>query len=261
MDKFRVTSHIKDDDLRIKMYQVVDICNQVMKNYDVRQTDFYNPFEVKNTVAIVNSEPDILCVADGGYDGAERAAVSIFPYYQENEISGAKISFLQIEGNFKFSSVSHRDYLGSMLGLGIKREKIGDILVHDDYCQVIVDAEIADYIILNLNRVGNNRVNVREIQRMELKKGIQNFEEKAYTVSSLRIDNIVAAAFNLSRQKAVKFIEAGFVTVNYEKIERSSYPVEEGAVISVRKKGKFILSEVGSLTRKDKVKIKIKKFV
>ena len=147
------------------------------------------------------------------------------------------------------------------MGLGIKREKIGDILVHDDYCQIITDADIADYIIYNLTKVSNNTVKVREIDRNELGIGIQNFEEKSHTVSSLRTDNIISSVFNMSRQKAVKLIEAGFVTVDYEKIEKPSFIVPEGAVVSVRKKGKFILSEVGDLTRKDKVKIKTKKFV
>lgn len=261
MDKLRVTNHITDDDLRIKMYKVVDICNIVLKNYDIRQTEFLNPFEVKNTVAIINSEQDLSYRIDGGYDGAERSVVSIYPYYMDICDSDIGISFLQIEGNFKFSSVSHRDYLGSIMGLGIKREKIGDILVHDDYCQIIVDSDIADYIIYNLTKVSSNTVKVKEIKRNEIKEGIQNFDEKFLTVSSLRIDSVVSNAFNISRQKAVKFIEAGLVTADYEKIDKPSFTLEEGSVISVRKKGKFILSEVGNLTRKDKIKIKIKKFV
>lgn len=261
MDKLRVTNHITDDDLRIKMYKVVDICNIVLKNYDIRQTEFLNPFEVKNAVAIVNSEQDLSCRVDGGYDKAERSVVSIYPHYMELDDADIYIRCLQIEGNFKFSSVSHRDYLGSLMGLGIKREKIGDILMHDDYCQIITDADIADYIIYNLVKVSNNSVRVREIDRSELSMGIQNFEEKFNTLSSLRVDNIISAVFNISRKKASKFIEVGFVTVDYEKIDKPSFVVPEGAVISVRGKGKFILSEVGDLTRKDKVKIRTKKFV
>ncbi len=261
MDKLRVTNHITDDDLRIKMYKVVDICNIVLKNYDIRQTEFLNPFEVKNAVAIINSEQNLSCRIDGGYDEAERSVISIYPYYMELDNDDVNIRFLQIEGNFKFSSVSHRDYLGSLMGLGIKREKIGDILVHDDYCQIVTDAEIADYIVYNLLKVSNNSVKVREIDRNELAIGIQNFEEKFYTVSSLRVDNIISAVLNISRQKASKFIEAGFVTVDYQKIEKPSFIVPEGAIVSVRRKGKFILSEVGDLTRKDKVKIRTKKFV
>ncbi len=261
MDKLKVTNHITDDDLRIKMYKVVDICNRVLKSYDIRQTEFLNPFEVKNAVAIVNSEQDLACRVDGGYEGAERSVVSIFPYYMGDEAKLVDIKFLQIEGNFKFSSVSHRDYLGSLMGLGIKREKIGDILLHENFCQIVADADIADYIIYNLKKVSNNTVKVKEITRSELLKSVQSFEEKSYTVSSLRVDNIISAAFNISRQKASKFIDVGFVTVDYEKIEKSSFIVPKGAILSVRKNGKFILSEVGNLTRKEKIKIKIKKFV
>ncbi|WP_437130487.1 RNA-binding protein [Peptostreptococcus russellii] len=261
MDKLRVTNHIKDDDLRIKMYRVVDICNSVLKNYEYRQTDFLNPFEIKNAVAIVNSNQDLACRIDGGYDDAERSVLSIFPYYQQVESSDVEISFLQIDGNFKFSSVSHRDYLGAILGLGIKREKIGDILVHEDYCQLIVESEISDYIIYNLDKVGNNRVSLKSIDRSDIIKSSQTFDERSLTISSLRLDNIISSVFKLSRQEATKLIDSGFVSVNYEKIYKNSSLVEGESVISVRKKGKFILSEVGDTTRKGKIKIKTKIFV
>ncbi|MEG0249943.1 MAG: YlmH/Sll1252 family protein [Peptostreptococcus sp.] len=261
MDKLKLTNHIKDDDLRIKMYRIVDICNLVLKNYEYRQTEFLNPFEIKNAVAIVNSQQDLACRVDGGYDGAERSVLSIFPYYQEVEDSDVEISFLQIDGNFKFSSVSHRDYLGSILGLGIKREKIGDILVHEDYCQVIVESEISDYIVYNLDKVANNRVNLKKIDRSDIIRSSQAFDERSLTVSSLRLDNIISAVFKLSRQEATKLIDVGFVSVNYEKINKHSSLVDGESVISVRKKGKFILSEVGDTTRKGKIKIKTKIFV
>ena len=260
MDKLKVTNHINDVDLKNKMFKIVDICNSVLKNHEEKHSEFLNPFEVKNAVSIINSNDDIEYSIDGGYDNAERAIINIFPYYTQKEDIEPSTSILEISGNFKFSSISHRDYLGSLLGLGLKREKIGDILVGDNNCHIIVDKDISDFIIFNLKKVGKNSIRIKEIERTEIIIPEQEYEEISTTVSSLRLDNIVSQAYNISRSKVVNIIESGYVQVNYEKIIRSSYTVDEGSKISVRTKGKFILSEIGCTTRKDKIRIKIKKY-
>lgn len=260
MEKLSVTSYIKDDDLRNKMYRIVDSCNYVLKNYELKQTEFLNPFEIKNAIAIINSDSDLKYRVDGGLEDAESSVIAIFPYYMEVEKEEMELAFLQIDGNFKFSSVSHKDYLGSILSLGIKREKIGDILVHEDFCQIVVSKDIADYIIYNMDRVKNNRVELRYIERKDLQKVEHQFDEKVVSVSSLRLDNVIAGAYNISRQEATKAIQGEYVKVDYERISQTSKTVEEGSLISVRRQGRFILDEVGSISKKGKLRIKIKKF-
>ncbi|MEG2985898.1 MAG: YlmH/Sll1252 family protein, partial [Peptostreptococcaceae bacterium] len=75
------------------------------------------------------------------------------------------LRFLQIEGNFKFKSISHKDYLGAILNLGIKREKIGDIIIHEKFCQLVVNNDICDFIIMNLEKVSRNSVTAKEVKR------------------------------------------------------------------------------------------------
>lgn len=162
MDKLRLTAHIKDIELKNKMYKVIDKANSCLKNYDIKATEFLNPFEVKNAIDILNSESDLKYKVYGGYEGSERQIIYIFPYYIEEEEVTGSLKAIQIEGNFKFKSISHRDYLGALLHLGIKREKIGDILIHDNFCQVIVSEDICDFIIINLEKVSRNKVNVRD---------------------------------------------------------------------------------------------------
>ncbi|WP_101773021.1 YlmH family RNA-binding protein [Peptostreptococcus faecalis] len=263
MDKIKLTNHITDEDLRLKMYRVVDICNSVLKNHEVKKTEFLNPYEIKNAVAIVNTQSELSYIIDGGYVDAERAVLIIYPYYlQEEEIVGEDLlRFIQINGNFKFSSVSHRDYLGSILGLGIKREKIGDIIVHENYCQFILDSEVSDYVLYNCERVGRNKVTVEYIHRNEIVNIEQEFVEKKVTVSSLRIDAIISSVFNLSRQESLKLCEGERVYMDYEKIAQPSKLVQEKALISVRTKGKFILSEIGNTTKKGKIMVIINKYV
>ena len=152
MDKLKLTNHIKDIDLKNKMFKVIDKANSCIKNYDVKSTEFLNPYEVKNAVAILNSTNEIKYSVDGGYEQAERSTVFIYPFYMEYEDIEDTLRFLQIEGNFKFKNISHKDYLGSILGLGIKREKIGDIIIHENFCQVIVSFDICDFILMNLEK-------------------------------------------------------------------------------------------------------------
>ena len=155
MDKIKLTSYIKDIGLKNKMFKIIDKANGCLKNYDVRYSDFLNPFEVENAKAILNSNDDLKYSVDGGYDESERKIVFIYPFYMEYEDIDETLRFIQIEGNFKFKSISHKDYLGSLLSLGIKREKIGDIIIHENFCQVIVSFFIFDFFgVSRIYRLG-----------------------------------------------------------------------------------------------------------
>lgn len=255
MDKLKLTNHIKDIDLKNKMFKVIDKANSTIKNYDVRFTDFLNPYEVKNAQSILNSNSDIKYTVDGGYDGAERCTIFIYPFYMEYEDIENNLRFLQIEGNFKFKSISHKDYLGSLMGLGIKREKIGDIIIHDNFCQVVVSHDICDFIIMNLHKVSRNNVSVFEITRDKIIPSLQVYKEVSFTVSSDRLDCIISGLYNISRQESLKYINAEKVNVNYEKIIFPSKEIKENSLISVRGKGRAIIVKSGDITKKGRIKV------
>ena len=256
MDKIRLTNHIKDIDLKNKMFKLIDKANTCLKNYEAKSTEFMNPFEIKNAMDIINSESDLKYHSDGGYEGAERSVLSIFPFYMEYEDIESPIKFIQIDGNFKFRNVSHKDYLGSILGLGIKREKIGDILIHDDFCQVIVSSDICDYIVMNLTKVATNTVKVKEINREDLKTSEKKYKDISFTVSSDRLDCVISGIYNISRQESLKYINAERVHLNYEKITSASKTVSSGDLISVRGKGRSEVVEIGGETRKGRTRVK-----
>lgn len=256
MDKIRLTNHIKDIELKNKMFKLIDKANTCLKNYEAKSTEFMNPFEIKNAMDIINSEPDLKYHYDGGYEGAERSVLSIYPFYMEYEDIEQPIKFIQIDGNFKFRSVSHKDYLGSLLGLGIKREKIGDILIHEDFCQVIVSSDICDYIVMNLTKVATNTVKVKEINREELKTSEKKYKDISFTVSSDRLDCVISGIYNISRQESLKYINAERVHLNYEKITSASKMVSSGDLISVRGKGRSEVVEIGGETRKGRTRVK-----
>ena len=257
MDKIKLTSYIKDIGLKNKMFKIIDKANGCLKNYDVRYSDFLNPFEVENAKAILNSNDDLKYSVDGGYDESERKIVFIYPFYMEYEDIDETLRFIQIEGNFKFKSISHKDYLGSLLSLGIKREKIGDIIIHDNFCQVVVSEDICDFIIINLEKVSKNKVKVKEITVKDIIESEQNFKEISFTVSSLRLDSVIGGVYNLSRSESLKIIKGEKVHVDYEKIISPSKEIKTNSLISVRGHGRAII-EIGDMTKKGRIKIRAK---
>ena len=261
MDKLTLTNHIKDIDLKNKMFKVIDKINSANKSYDVKYTEFLNPYEIKNAIAILNRFDDLRYRIEGGFEESERKVISIFPYYMEYEDIKSPIKVLQIDGNFKFKEIKHKDYLGSLLGLGIKREKIGDILIHDNFCQVIVSKDISDFILVNLEKVSKNKVKVKEILENEVIYSKPKYKEISLTISSKRLDCVVSGIYNISRQDSLKLINSEKVFVNYEKIMSTSKLIERDNLISVRGKGRVEIIDIGDITKKGKIKVKAKLLV
>lgn len=261
MDKLELTNHIKDIDLKNKMYKVIDKAYSSLKNYDVRHTDFLNPYEIKNSIAILNRFDDLKYTVEGGSNRAERNMICIYPYYMEFEEIESPVKALQIEGNFKFKDIKHKDYLGALLSLGIKREKIGDINIHENFCQVIVSKDISDFITINLNKVAKNSVTVKEIDKSDIIYSEPKYREISFTVSSQRLDCIISGLYNISRQESLKLINSEKVFVDYEKIISTSKQIERESLISVRGKGRAIISDIGGFTKKGKTKVAAKLIV
>ena len=255
MDKLKLTSHIKDIELKNKMFKIIDKANGCLKNYDVRYSEFLNPFEIENAKAILNSTSDLKYTVDGGYKESERKVVFIYPFYMEYEDIDETLRFIQIEGNFKFKSISHKDYLGSLLSLGIKREKIGDIIIHENFCQVIVSNDICDFILMNIEKVSNNNVKLKEISREEIVYSSPKCKDVSFTVTSSRIDCVISGLYNISRQESSKLINNEKVQVNYEKITSASKEIKSESLISVRGKGRAQIISIGDLTKKNKIKV------
>lgn len=256
MDKITLTNHIRDIDLKNKMYKVIDGANSCLKNYDVRYTDFLNPYEIKNAIGILNSFNDIKYTVEGGFDEAERSLICMYPYYMEYEDIESPIKSLQIEGNFKFKEIKHKDYLGSLMNLGIKREKVGDINIHENFCQVVVSSDISDYILINLDKVARNSVKVVEIPKTDIKYNKPKLKEISLTVSSDRLDCLISGIYNISRQESCKLINSEKVFVDYEKITSTSKYIKKDSLISVRGKGRCIITDIGDITKKGKIKVK-----
>lgn len=196
----------------------------------------------------------------GGYNGAQRKLLSVFPSGFEPEEENFPLSIIQITYNNAFS-LTHRDFLGCFMALGLKRETIGDILVSNGKALAIVKEEISSYILSQISKIGSVGVKLQIIEAInneDIPK--QNFKEINCTVASLRLDNICSAVTNLSREKACKLITSSLVCVNYTETTSVSFSVKKDDVITIRGYGKFIIYEINGTTKKGREKLIIKQY-
>ena len=152
--------------------------------------------------------------------------------------------------------LTHRDFLGDLMSLGIERETVGDILVEDGRTIVFIKSELKDYIVSQISKIGNVGVKISDADLSNLPKG-RGTEDLSLVVSSLRLDNIVAAVTGLSREKTKSLIFAGNVSLNYIQTMNVSQLVAEGDVLIIRGKGKYILNAVMGETKKGRIRISL----
>ncbi|NLX63532.1 MAG: RNA-binding protein, partial [Clostridiaceae bacterium] len=199
-----------------------------------------------------------------GYEGAVRTVLVFLPDYLElsqlyqDEIS--PISVIRATYASSAKQPGHRDFLGSLMGLGIKRETIGDILVGKNSCDIVIMKEILPFLLSNFESAGQVKLSVSVIPYDEIIIPEQKYKLITDTVASLRLDSIVASGFSVSREKAASAIKAGFVSLQYQECNKADKTVTEGDIISVRGMGKIELLEIGNKSRKGRIFISIKRY-
>ena len=214
----------------------------------------------------------IFVVSFGGFEGAERKIAGIFPHdcYKQPESADefeeyeqmAELCYVKIEGS-GFVNIGHRDVLGSVMSLGLKREVLGDIIVTDDSkCAYMpVKQSSAEYICANLERVARDKVRVRLVDKTHLPEKKQKFSDMVLTVSSVRLDGLVSAMTNLSRDKAKKLIVSGKVAINHSECTSCDAQFSAGDTITVKGEGKFYVEDFLGLTSKEKHRIVVRKYI
>ena len=157
--------------------------------------------------------------------------------------------------------MTHRDFLGALMGIGVVRGKIGDILVGEDSTDVLVHASVADFLLSSWDSAGRTKLRLSEVDRRDLHIPEARFRELRDTVSSLRLDALVSVGFRVARGKAAELIASGKVQVNWVDCTKSDRQLAEGDTVSARGFGKFRLTEVGGLTKKGRVAVTVRQFL
>lgn len=209
----------------------------------------------------------------GGYFDAQRKQIFLLPEYILDSVDedalldviaediNESITAIKICGS-GFRNLTHRDYLGSILSLGIEREKLGDICVLDEHSAVaFCSTEIADYLLFELDSIGNDKVKVSKIPLDKNMASTQKFQPFTDTVASERLDCVVAALSNLSREKAQNLIKGGFVEHNYETATKIDVDTKAGDIISARGYGKYVIRDLSQATKKGRLRLFADKYI
>ncbi len=193
----------------------------------------------------------------GGYDEAGRVMLGCLPEW----VDKAEFPITAVTAEFrKVDKLTHRDVLGSLMSLGLKRETVGDILIEEGRAVVFLCSENADYVISQVSKIGRVGVTLKKGFVLPLPK-TDEMIERSVTVASERLDCVVSALIGVSRNKATEKIEQSLVTVNSVVTEKVTSKVTDGDVISVRSKGKFFIESLQDKTKKDRLILKYKKYV
>ncbi len=193
----------------------------------------------------------------GGFDSAERKMACF--YNREEEYKSYPIVCIEISPLIKkfADNLTHRDFLGSLMGLGIKRELLGDILISDNVGYLFCEEKIAKYICENLDKVRHTSTKCKIVD--DIPSGIlKEPTEKLLIVSSKRIDVLVAAVFKLSRTDTLNFFTEKRVFINNKLTENNSYQLKGNELVSVRGKGRFVFDKFLGETKKGRLKAQVK---
>ena len=250
----------RSEEERLLLSRVWDKREQCRLRNIPTATAFLSPQEQAAATRLLNALGDREGYALwGGYEGAERRRLLFLPDWMAEPDDSAATALRAVCRSG--ASLTHRDFLGSLMALGLTREKIGDILVESGGCQVLVDPLSLDFLTQSWDSAGRERLTVTPLPLEELTVPEAAVKEVRDTVSSLRLDNVLASGFGLSRGKAAEAVEKGAVQVNYTVCQKPDKPVSAGDVITCRGLGKCVLDTVGSPTKKNRLPVVIRRFI
>ena len=214
----------------------------------------------------------------GGYRDAERTCVILLPSFYEDlpdwisqaqadpssileDSDGDAVASVRVTGS-GYRKLIHRDYLGSLLGLGLERDAIGDIAVQND-CEAVVFCKkrLVEFLLENLKKVASDTVKCREYTLDESFMDGRHYKPLSDTVASPRLDCVVASLTNLSREDAQSTVRSGMVEVDFELEERVDRALTPPATISIRGYGRYVLRAFDGETKKGRLRMRADQLV
>ncbi|MBA4537593.1 RNA-binding protein [Bacillus aquiflavi] len=232
--------------------QVIQWRTYVENAYAQKLTDFLDPREQHILQAMIGTHSNVKWELFGGTDDSERKRALLYPEYLPIEKEDFHITLFQIDYPKKFISIEHRHVLGSLMSLGLKRGKFGDILLNGDNVQFFAAEGISEYIQMELRSIGKAAVTLKKIPLYMAIQEEKCWKEHSITVSSLRVDSVISSMFRISRQKSQLYVQQGLVKVNWTVISQASFICEEGDIISVRGGGRGKVLSIDGKTKKEK---------
>ena len=243
--------------------RLLDLAEVTLKNRKYKISEFLDPYGQSIAETISAHYDRLTLETNGGYPGAERMKAA-FVDTEFLDYAGAldySIASLSVQWDNRYCRLSHRDVLGALMGLGIKREMLGDIIMGGDHCYIMADANMAAYIAQNLTEVGQAAVSVTQASLADIPAKEEKIKDIRSTVASLRLDAVAASGFGTSRTRMAEDIAAAKVKINWQEAKSPAQAVKVGDVISMRGRGRVEVLEVPGQTKKGRYSVLLRRFM
>ena len=261
MDRSNIERIAQNPEDRLLLAKLWDKIQAGIRRCIISNTCFLSLREQEMARYLFGAEPGLTFF--GGYDDAERKMLVYLPEYLEDDsLYEADSPVVCLRATFfEEDALSHRDFLGALMGAGIARETVGDICVGKGFCDFFVTAEIAPYVEQNFFSAGRTKLHLSRISLKDAQIPEPEIKEIKDTVASLRLDSVISSGFRIGRSLAAQYISAGKAAIDGLPCEKPDKPVSEGMKISVRGLGKIKLASVNGRTKKDRISVVIHRYV
>ena len=261
MDRNNINKIAHNPEDRVLLAKLWDKISAGIRKNIPANTCFLSPRELEMARYLFGDEPGLMTF--GGYEEAERKMLVYLPeYLEESSLYEDDSPMVCLRATFfEEDPLSHRDFLGALMGAGIARETVGDICVGKGSCDFFVTAEIAPYILQNFLSAGRTKVHMEQIPLLSAQIPEPEVKEIRDTVASLRLDSIVSSGFRIGRSLATQYIHAGKAAIDGLPCEKPDKAMTEGMKISIRGLGKIKLHAINGHTKKDRISVVIHRYV
>jgi len=248
---------------------ILEKARRAVDRWEVTHSNFLPPPLLGDALTAVHRLSDVGVAISGGYAQAERCRLSIG--HKEAIDAGVAeggaagfpgaVAALSVSGNFMFDAASHGDFLGAVLGTGIAREKVGDIILQGEKgAQILVDPELVNFLEISLIQVRSIAVQTTAIPLTALQVKPPRVDTFRSVEASLRVDALASAGFRMSRSKLADMISGGDVRVNWKEVTKNGLCLKTGDVVSVSGKGRIEVGEI-TMTKKGRYAVELTRFL
>ena len=254
----------KDPDERVTLARALDQMERCRSRSVPCATQFLSPAQRAALEPLLAASDHPKHLFWGGYEGAERTVCAFLPDWLEPDdfVNDPDGPLGAVEASFPADAdLTHRDLLGGLMGIGLTRERVGDILMLEGRAQIAALREAVPIIVSQFEQAGRYRLKLRPIPLSELAPAPAEVKTIHDTVSTLRLDAVLAAGFSLSRGRAAEAISAGRVSLNHRECLKGDRPVAQGDVLTCRGLGKCVLKTVGGQSRKGRIIIELERYL
>ena len=233
--------------------RLLDLAQRCEKNFCVTSSSFLTPAECLEAEKLRLPSNDVKLFLSGGHPNCERKMAFFLPFFLSEEDLNVEEAIKPVQIRSFFGEPGHRDYLGAVLGLGIERNRIGDILVDNDTAIVFCMASVVPLLLRELSKVGRCSVKAEQISLSDISFPERKTRIREFTVKSMRLDAVARNMFGVSRSTAAELIRLGAVSLNYTVCEKPDALIKTNDIISVHGKGKGKITDIGGHSKKDRL--------